>query len=151
MRRCGWPGRLAANWTGAGPGGRRCPNRCAANCRHPRPVGDRQAPPDGWPPSVTSIRGLRHDLVTGTSELLAGRLASIARQVADVAAASASQRERQAGERLADPEAEEAGLRALRDLAAAPSQVAAVRGWLRPEHFAARQPWRAVRGHGRHG
>ena len=82
------------------------------------------------------IHGLRHDLVTGTSELLAGRLASIARQVADVVAASASQRERQAGERLPDPEAEEAELRALRDLAAAPSQVAAVRGWLQPEHFA---------------
>jgi DnaB-like helicase N terminal domain len=81
------------------------------------------------------IRGLGHDLDTGASEQLAG-LASIARQVADVAAASASQRERQAGERLADPGAEEAGLRALRDLAAAPSQVAAVRVWLRSEHFA---------------
>ena len=82
------------------------------------------------------IRGLRHDLGVGASEQLTGRLASIARQVADVAAASASQRERQAGDRPADPEAEDAGLRALRDLAAAPSQVAAVRGWLRPEHFA---------------
>ena len=80
------------------------------------------------------IRDLRHDLCAGASEQLAG-LASIARQVADVAEASASQRERQAGGLLADPEAEEAGLRALRDLAAAPSQVAAVRGWLRPEHF----------------
>ena len=82
------------------------------------------------------IRGLRHDLGVGASEQLTGRLASIARQVADVAAASASQRERQAGDRPANPEAEDAGLRALRDLAAAPSQVAAVRGWLRPEHFA---------------
>jgi DnaB-like helicase N terminal domain len=80
------------------------------------------------------IRGLRHDLSADGSEQLGG-LASIARQVADVAEASASQRERQAGEWLADPEAEKAGLRALRDLAAAPSQVAAVRGWLRPEHF----------------
>jgi hypothetical protein len=82
------------------------------------------------------IRDLRHNLGAGGSEQLAGRLAWIARQVADVAAASASQRERLAGDRPADPEAGEAGLRALRDLAAAPSQVAAVRGWLRPEHFA---------------
>jgi len=82
------------------------------------------------------IRDLRHNLGAGESEQLAGRLAWIARQVADVAAASASQRERLAGDRPADPEAGEAGLRALRDLAAAPSQVAAVRGWLRPEHFA---------------
>jgi DnaB-like helicase N terminal domain len=81
------------------------------------------------------IHDLRHDLGVGSSQQLTGRLVSIARQVADVAAASASQRERQAGELLADPEAEDAGLRALRDLAAAPSQVAAVRGWLRPEHF----------------
>jgi hypothetical protein len=81
------------------------------------------------------IRGLRQDLGAGTSQQLAGRLAWIARQVADVAAASASQRERQAGDRLADPEAEDAGLRALRDLAAAPSQVGAVRGWLQSEHF----------------
>jgi DnaB-like helicase N terminal domain len=82
------------------------------------------------------IRGLRHDLAAGASEQSAGRLTWIARQVADVAAASASQRERQAGDRLADPEAEDAGLQALRDLAAAPSQVAAVRGWVLPEHFA---------------
>jgi hypothetical protein len=82
------------------------------------------------------LRGLRNDLSTGATEQLTGRLTWIARQVADVAEASASQRERQAGDRLADPEAEEAGLRALRDLAAAPSEVAAVRGWLRPEHFA---------------
>jgi hypothetical protein len=81
------------------------------------------------------IRGLRHDLGVGASQQLAGRLASIARQVADVAAASAGQRERQAGDRLADPEAEEAGLRVLRDLAGAPSEIAAVRVWLRPEHF----------------
>jgi DnaB-like helicase N terminal domain len=81
------------------------------------------------------IHGLRHDLSAGSSQQLAGRLASIARQVADVAAARPSQRERQAGDRLADPEAEDAGLRALRDLAAAPSRVAAVRGWLQPEHF----------------
>lgn len=66
------------------------------------------------------IRDLRHNLGAGESEQLAGRLAWIARQVADVAAASASQRERLAGDRSADPEAEEAGLRALRDLAAAP-------------------------------
>jgi len=82
------------------------------------------------------IRDLRHDLSTGAAEQLTRRLTSIARQVADVAEASASERERLAGDRPADPEAGEAGLRALRDLAAAPSQVAAVRGWLRPEHFA---------------
>jgi DnaB-like helicase N terminal domain len=38
--------------------------------------------------------------------------------------------------RPAGPEAEEAGARALRDLVAAPSQLEAVRGWLRPGHFA---------------
>jgi replicative DNA helicase len=82
------------------------------------------------------IRALRQDLATGAAPQLAGLLESIAQRLAEVAAASASQRERQAGERPADPEADEAGTRALRDLAAAPSQVAAVRGWLRPEHFA---------------
>jgi DnaB-like helicase N terminal domain len=121
-------------------------DRCQARWEAlPEPM-RRELPPSparGRPANITGrlatvrdeIRGLRNDLGVGSSEQLAGRLASIARQIADAAAASASQRERQAGEWLADPEAEEAGLRALRDLAGAPSQVAAVRGWLRPEHF----------------
>jgi hypothetical protein len=107
--------------------------------REPPPSPTRRGPADitGRLAGVRNeLRDLRHDLSTGVSEQLTGRLAWIARQVADVAAASASQRERLAGDRPTDPEAEEAGLRALRDLAAAPSQVAAVRGWLRPEHFA---------------
>jgi hypothetical protein len=107
-------------------------------CRELPPSPARRGPADttGRLAAVRDeIRGLRHDLGVGSSEQLAGRLASIARQVADVASANASQRERQAGDRLADPEAENAGLRALRDLAAAPSQITAVRGWLRPEHF----------------
>jgi len=35
-----------------------------------------------------------------------------------------------------DPSAEVSGARALRDLIAAPSQIALVRGWLRPDDFA---------------
>jgi hypothetical protein len=121
-------------------------DRCRARWEAlPEPM-RRELPPSparGGPADTTGglaavrdeIRGLRHDLGAGSPQQLAGRLASIARQVADVAAASVSQLERQAGERLADPEAEDAGLRALRDLAAAPYQIAAVRGWLRSEHF----------------
>jgi hypothetical protein len=81
------------------------------------------------------IRGLRQDLGTGAPQQLAEHLESIAQRLADIAVASAGRRERQARDRLADPEAEDAEVRALRDLAAEPSQLAAVRGWLRPEHF----------------
>lgn len=70
------------------------------------------------------------------------RLAVIAEQIADIAAASARMRAHQAGARWAGegrpagPEAEAVGALALRDLAAAPACLVGVRGWLRPDHFA---------------
>jgi replicative DNA helicase len=88
------------------------------------------------------IRRLRQDLLAGTRTGLQEGLASIAQQVADVAVASADLRERQeqshaAGEaRPSRADAEEAGARALRDLASDPAKISAVRGWLRPGHFA---------------
>jgi replicative DNA helicase len=88
------------------------------------------------------IRRLRQDLLAGTRQGIEERLASIAQQVADMAAASADLQERHAQARAAEEarpggrDAEEAGARALRDLAAGPSKISAVRGWLRPAHFA---------------
>jgi hypothetical protein len=88
------------------------------------------------------VRELRRDLLAGARQGLEVRLASIARHVADVAAASADLRERQERARAAaearpgGTDAEEAGARALRDLAASPAQISVVRGWLRPGHFA---------------
>jgi replicative DNA helicase len=88
------------------------------------------------------IRRLREDLLAGTPRGLGERLALIAQQVADVAAASADLHERQerpqpaSAARPGSADAEEAGARALRDLAADPSQIRVVRGWLRPGHFA---------------
>ena len=86
------------------------------------------------------VRRLRRDLLAGTRQEVAERLESIARQVADVAAASADHRDRlaraTAEARPGGAVAQEAGERALRDLAADPSQIRAVRAWLRPEHFA---------------
>jgi replicative DNA helicase len=70
------------------------------------------------------------------------RLAAVIQHLAETAAASADQRERLAQARTTTqprpqgPSAEAAGDRALRDLAAGSSQIPAVRGWLRPEHFA---------------
>jgi len=88
------------------------------------------------------VRELRADLRAGARQGLEVRLASIARHVADVAAASADLRGRQERARAAaearpgGTDAEEAGTRALRDLAASPAQISVVRGWLRPGHFA---------------
>jgi hypothetical protein len=88
------------------------------------------------------IRRLRQELLGGTRHGLEEKLTSIAQQVADIAAASAHLRERQAGVRAAGEarpsgaDAADAGARALRDLAADPSQIGVVRGWLRPGHFA---------------
>jgi hypothetical protein len=82
------------------------------------------------------IRGLRRDVGTGTRRQLAERLGSIARHVAGAAVASGVMREREAQGRPSDPDARTAGVRALRYLTAASSQVAVVRGWLRPGHFA---------------
>jgi hypothetical protein len=70
------------------------------------------------------------------------RLAVIAQQVADIAAASACVRAHRTGSqwvgegRPVGPEAEAAGALALRDLAASPACLVGVRGWLRPGHFA---------------
>lgn len=87
------------------------------------------------------IRRLRHDLELETQHGLEERLALIAVRLAGAAAASAALRERQATVRAAGeprpggPGARAAGAQALRDLAASPSQLHAVRGWLRPGHF----------------
>jgi hypothetical protein len=73
-------------------------------------------------------------------QVMGQRLVIIAQQLAGVAAAGAEWRERQAramGEaRPSGPEAEAASAQALRDLVAAPACLPAVRGWLRPGHFA---------------
>ena len=100
----------------------------------------------GMTRSVTAvreeIRRLRQDLLAGTQHRLEERLTSIAHQVADIAEASADLRERReltrapSDARPGGAAAEEAGARALRDLAASPSQLSAVREWLRPGHFA---------------
>lgn len=88
------------------------------------------------------VRELRLDLRAGTRQGLEVRLASIARHVADAAAAGADLRERQERARAAaearpgGTDAEEAGARVLRDLAASPAQISVVRGWLRPGDFA---------------
>ena len=90
------------------------------------------------------IRRLRHDLELETQHGLEERLALIAEQLAGAAAASVALRERQATVRAAGqarpggPGARAAGAQALRDLAAGPSQLLAVRGWLRPGHFGRR-------------
>ena len=88
------------------------------------------------------IRRLRHDLELETQHRLEEQLALIAERLAGAAAASTALRERQATVRAAGearprgPGAQAAGAQALRDLAASPSQLHAVRGWLRPGHFA---------------
>jgi DnaB-like helicase N terminal domain len=88
------------------------------------------------------IGRLRTDLWTESSAAVEERLASIAQLLAETAAASASQRERLAQRRASrearpqGPEAEAAGAAALHDLCADPSQLASVRGWLQPGHFA---------------
>jgi hypothetical protein len=88
------------------------------------------------------IRRLRRDVLAGNRQGLAERLEPIARQVADAAAANAGLRERleraraTAEARPGGPDAQEAGARALQDLAAGPSQIRTVRGWLQTEHFA---------------
>jgi DnaB-like helicase N terminal domain len=88
------------------------------------------------------IGRLRTDLWVESSASVEQRLASIAERLAEAAAASASQRECLAHRRASrearpqGPEAEAAGVAALRDLSADPSQLALVRGWLRPSYFA---------------
>jgi len=87
------------------------------------------------------IGRLRQDLLAGAREGFGARLASVTRQVADVTAACAEWHERQARSQAARAwpgraEAEEAGARAVRDLAASPAHIADVRDWLRPGDFA---------------
>jgi hypothetical protein len=88
------------------------------------------------------IRLLRKELHARTPHEVGERLAAIAKQVAEIATASAERHERLAQSRAAGearpsgPDAEAAGVQALRDLAADPACLSAVRGWLRPGHFA---------------
>jgi replicative DNA helicase len=88
------------------------------------------------------IGRLRENLWAEPPERLQERLAAIAQQLAETVAASATMRERQAQDRIArearpaGPDAEAAGRRALRDLAAGPDQLDMVGEWLRPGHFA---------------
>jgi hypothetical protein len=88
------------------------------------------------------VRRLRRDVLAEPRQGLAERLEPIARQIVNVAAANADLRERleraraAAGARPGGPDTQEAGARALRDLAADPSQIGIVRGWLRSAHFA---------------
>jgi len=88
------------------------------------------------------IGRLRDDLWTESPRGLEERLARIAQQLAETAAASATLREHQATRRAAaevrpqGPAAHAASLQALRDLAAAPDQIDTVQAWLRPGHFA---------------
>lgn len=86
------------------------------------------------------ISRARREAAAGRADDLARRLALIARHVAGAAAATrpaGGSGLRGAGEaRPAGRAAEAAGEQFLRDLAAAPGQVADVRGWLRPSHFA---------------
>jgi replicative DNA helicase len=88
------------------------------------------------------IAQLRRDLDAGSSTGVQQRIASIAREVAASIAASARHHQQQAGERAPvvheheNPAVGEAEVAALRNLVAAPTQLAEVRGWLRPHHFA---------------
>ncbi len=88
------------------------------------------------------IGRLHEDLWTHGGDDVARRLASIAQQLAGIAAASASRPERQAlavASREARPvgqAAEATAMAAVRDLASDPSQLARVKDWLRSGHFA---------------
>jgi hypothetical protein len=91
----------------------------------------------GWLDAARDeIRLLGRDAEAGACRALAGWLTPVARHIADAAVANAAWQERQAPGRPPGRQAEAAGARALRDLIAAPSQLAAVRGWLRPGYFA---------------
>jgi hypothetical protein len=104
----------------------------------PLPPGRRSRAEAAGRPSTTGdeIRLPGREAEADVPRPLAARLTPAARHIADAAAASAAWEERQAPGRPAGPQAEAAGARALRDLIAAPSQLATVRGWLQPGHFA---------------
>lgn len=88
------------------------------------------------------IARLRQDLQAGVGVGTGERLRLIARQLADAAAATASEQQHRAqrllsgGSRPSGPDAEAAGAVALRELAAGPGQLSGVAAWLVPEDFA---------------
>lgn len=88
------------------------------------------------------IRDLREEAWGQPQHRIEDRLASIAQQIADIATATAELRERHdrtgkaAEVRPKGAEAEAAGARLLKELAADPAQISSVRAWLKPGHFA---------------
>jgi replicative DNA helicase len=88
------------------------------------------------------ITRLRENLWAESRHGIEERLAGIAHQLAEVAAAQAGRRERQAARqaarqaRPAGAAGEQASRQCLKDLAARPEALDQTRGWLRPEHFA---------------
>jgi hypothetical protein len=82
----------------------------------------------------------RQDASVGGTRDLEERLVGIARRVTAAAAATqpsgGARVSAPGGGRPRGPAAEAVGERALRDLAAGPTQIAAVRSWLQPAHFA---------------
>lgn len=92
------------------------------------------AVPRGWPSRAERIIARSGGTAVAESALMPGEVAgtaSASRQPAlamTVAVAAGDVRQEVPGDT--------AGVRALQDLAAGPSQLGRVRGWLRPEHFA---------------
>ncbi len=89
----------------------------------------------------TEVSGLHEDLRAGRNAKVRERIAVLNRRLAEAAARSPAQASEPrirstAPTRPQGAEAEAVGQRALRDLAASPSQIAHVHRWLRPEHFA---------------
>jgi hypothetical protein len=87
------------------------------------------------------IRLLRQDVDAGARDGLEERLAALAHQVTSATAASAREHVSPSDvlapqeARSHDRAAHVAGVRALRDLMAEPSQLSAVQAWLQPVHF----------------
>jgi hypothetical protein len=114
--------------------------------RRPLPAaaghGAAQAEEAAWQLRAASdeISRARGDAASGVAGDLAKRLDSVARHVADAAAATRPAGQaalRAPGEtRPAGPAAEAAAGQFLRDVVAGPSQIPEIRRWLRPGHFA---------------
>jgi len=91
------------------------------------------------------LASLRESLPLATPETVAEQIAQVAQSLADTATLSATIREREARlggpaqARPRGPDADAAGVRALGDLAASPSQIKHVSRWLVPGHFASPQ------------
>ena len=91
------------------------------------------------------LSSLRKNLWLGPPETVAEQIARVAHDLADAVVLSATIREREArldgprDARPSGPDAEASGSRALRDLAASPSQIRHVSQWLAPAHFASPQ------------